>query len=266
MDRNIKLNDFDLIIINSSAGKDSLAAIAEVNRIANIQKFPHQNIIISHQDLGKVEWPETKELAKKQADHFGYDIVYSKRQDKTGYEENLIEYALRRGKWPSSATRWCTSDFKRGPGARVVTRLTSDMKESKVLYVFGFRAEESPARSKRKTYALNKRLTTNKRTVYDWLPIHTWNVKKVWNTILGQKLPYHYAYKLGMPRLSCVFCIFSPFDALVVAGKENPALLDEYVAVEMIIDHKFKADVSLKEVRQAIREGYEPKNIENWIM
>lgn len=29
---------------------------------------------------------------------------------------------------------------------------------------------------------------------------------------------------LGMPRLSCCFCIFSPRSALLLAGKHNPGL------------------------------------------
>ncbi|MDC8024901.1 phosphoadenosine phosphosulfate reductase family protein [Elizabethkingia anophelis] len=260
------LNDYDLIIINSSAGKDSLVALWEVCRLAREQNYPFEKIVVSHQDLGRMEWIGTKELVKKQADLFGLKTYYSKRRDKNGYEETLLEYVLRRGKWPSNKQRYCTSDFKRGPGGRIVTQLTKDMGDCKVLYVFGFRAEESPARAKKEVFKFNKQLSTKKRKVYDWLPIHDMSTKTVWNIIQDFKLPYHPAYDLGMPRLSCCFCIFSPFDALVISGYANPELLDEYIEVERKIGHKFRKDFSLIEVKEAIESGYSPKKVSNWIM
>lgn len=261
----MKLNEYNLIIINSSGGKDSSCAIWEVCRLAKEQNFPLEKIVISHQDLGEMEWDGTKELVEEQARHFGLEVYYSKRKDKNGKEENLLEYIERRGKFPSNKQRFCTSDFKRGPGATVVTRLTKGI-ECKVLYVFGFRAEESPARKKKETLKLNDKLTTKKRTVYDWLPIHDWTLKDVWQTIKQNNIPYHYAYDLGMPRLSCCLCIFSPFGALVVAGKANSALLDEYIRVENNIGHTFRDGFSIAEVKEAIEAGYEPEKIDDWRM
>jgi len=262
----IDLHQYDLIIINSSAGKDSLCSIFEICSIAARQNYSKKNIVVSHQDLGEMEWKGTRELAIKQAHLFGLRIYISKRRDKNGYEEDLLEYVERRAKWPSSAQRYCTSDFKRGPGARVVTMLTKSMGICKVLYVFGFRKEESPARSKKLVLAPNKMLTTKRRTVDDYLPIHTWKVDRVWRVIKHNSLPYHYAYDLKMPRLSCVFCIFSPFDALVVAGKANPELLDRYIEIEQKINHTFKNKFAIVEVRTAIENNYEPKNIPDWTM
>lgn len=262
----ISLNDYDLIILNSSGGKDSLVAIYQIYVDAINQNYPLDKIVVSHQDLGDVEWPGTKELVQKQADMFGFKTYYSKRRDKTGHEETFLEYVLRRGKWPSNAQRWCTSDFKRGPGARIVTKLTKDMGKCKILYVFGFRKDESPARSKKEVLKLNKQLTTKKRTVYDYLPIHHWSMKKVWKVIRSCKLPYHPAYDLGMPRLSCIFCIFSPFEALVIAGYQNRELLDKYIQVEEDTGHLFKKDFSLKEVRDAINNNYKPKLVKDWVM
>lgn len=261
-----KLHNYDLIIVNSSAGKDSLCALFEINRMAEEQQYPKDRIHVSHQDLGAMEWSGTKELAKRQADFFGFGFHVSKRRDKNGYEETLLEYVKRRKKWPSSKQRYCTSDFKRSPGSRVVTALTKDLGVCKVLHVFGFRADESPARSKKETFVKNDRLSTKKRTVYDCLPIHTWTTKQVWDTIKENGLPYHEAYNLGMPRLSCVFCIFSPFDALVTAGYANPELLNQYVQVESEIGHSFRKELSLAEVKEAIQKGYKPKEIQNWVM
>lgn len=262
----MNLHEYKLVVINSSAGKDSLCSIWEINRLAEMQRYPKSQIIISHQILQE-EWPGTKELAIKQAELFGYEIYFSKRRTKDGYEETLLEYVKRRGKWPSNDIRYCTSDFKRGPGARVVTALTKTWKEiAKVLYIFGFRKEESPARSKKKKLTRNQRMTTRKRIVDEYLPIHDWPLKKVWNVIKGNNLPYHYAYDLGMPRLSCCFCIFSPFDALVLAGIHNPKLLDEYIEVEEITGHSFKNGSTIADIRKVIETGYVPKQIENWRM
>ncbi|REC40572.1 phosphoadenosine phosphosulfate reductase family protein [Chryseobacterium sp. 5_R23647] len=262
----MNLNDYDLIIINSSGGKDSLVTIWEVNRLAKEQNFDSTKIIVSHQDLGKMEWKGTKELVKAQADLFGYDVYYSKRRDKNGYEETLLEYIERRKMFPSNKQRYCTSDFKRGPGARVLTKLCKLLNPSRVLYVFGFRSEESPARSKREILKKNTKLSTKKREVFDWLPVHDWNATKVWNTIKNNDLPYHFAYDLGMPRLSCVFCIFSPFEALVTAGRHNLELLDKYVLVEEKIGHRFREDFSIKEVKKAIESGCIVEKIKDWIM
>jgi 3'-phosphoadenosine 5'-phosphosulfate sulfotransferase (PAPS reductase)/FAD synthetase len=231
----MNLHNYDIIIINSSAGKDSLCAIWEVCRIAKEQGYPMENICVSHQDLGKMEWAKTKELAEQQAELFGLPIYYSKRRNKDGYEETLLEYVIRRGKWPSKKQRWCTSDFKRGPGARIITALTKGKKNCNVLYVFGFRSDESPERSKKQVLKQNKRQSTLTRKVYEWLPIHHWSTERVWNVIRENHLPYHFAYDLGMPRLSCVFCIF-------------------------------RKDFSLQSVKEAIENNYQPESVKDWVM
>ena len=266
MPKCLNLHDFDLIIINSSAGKDSLAALWEMNRLATDQAYPSDQIKVSHQDLGSMEWKGTLDLARQQAELFGFEFFVTKQRNKEGVNETLLEYVEKRGKWPSNKQRYCTSDFKRGPGARVVTMLTKGMGECKVLYVFGFRAEESPARKKKETLKLNTRLSNKKRTVYDFLPVHDWKATKVWEVIKENNLPYHPAYDKGMPRLSCCFCIFAPFDALVIAGQENPELLQQYVDVEERIGHSFKRDEKIADVKQAIDEGYQPKALHDWVM
>jgi len=262
----MELKDYDLVIINSSAGKDSLAALWEMVRLANEQNYPRNKMVVSHQDLGEMEWGGTKELAEQQAKLFGLDFHVSKQRNKEGKNETLLEYVENRGKWPSSQARYCTSDFKRGPGARVVTMLTKGMPKSKVLYVFGFRKDESPARAKKKVFEVNKRLSTKTRTVHNYLPIHTWSIFEVWAVIKENYLPYHPAYDLGMPRLSCRFCIFAPYDALLLAGYANPELLDQYVEVEKKIGHTFTQAFSLVEVKEAMERGDIPEAVQDWTM
>jgi len=261
----MNLHDFQLIIINISGGKDSSCAIWQMVHMANSQGYPLSNMVISHQDLSDSEWPGTTELVKKQASFFGLKLYISRRRNKDGREETLLEYVKRRKKWPSNNQRYCTSDFKRAPGNRIVTQLTKDI-TGNVLQVFGFRMDESPARKKKDKIAPNKSLTTRKRKVFDYLPIHEWSTEKVWMTIYHHKIPYHYAYDLGMPRLSCVFCIFSPLEALIIAAKANPELFKKHLAVEREINHTFRENFSLLKVKEAIDNNQIPTKINDWRM
>lgn len=254
------LNEYAYILVNSSGGKDSQTALRRVIRLADEQGCPRDNIVVVHCDLGDMEWEGTKELAEAQAKHYGLEFIVVRRRTAEGVEESLLDYAERRGKWPSSTQRWCTSDFKRGPAGRAVTAVSKRVAgEHKILQVFGFRAEESPARAKREEFSTNARLTTKTRTVHDWLPIHDWNEEQVWLDIVESGVPYHKAYDLGMPRLSCVFCIFAPKAALIIAGKHNRELLDRYCETEQKIGHTFTKALPIVEVREAVERGDEPE-------
>ena len=94
----MKLDKYDLVIVNSSAGKDSLCALFQIVEMAKKQSYDKNKIVVSHQDLGDMEWKGTKELVVKQANLFGLKTYFSKRRDHTGYEENLLEYVERRKK------------------------------------------------------------------------------------------------------------------------------------------------------------------------
>jgi hypothetical protein len=69
-----------------------------------------------------------------------------------------------------------------------------------------------------------------------------------------------------MSHLSCVFCIFSPRNALLLAGKHNPQLLAEYAAVERRINHQFRKELALAEVQGDLEAGVEPGPITTWEM
>jgi hypothetical protein len=102
-----------------------------------------------------------------------------------------------------------------------------------------------PARARRRPFAFNTLASNSRRWVDDWLPLHAWTVEEVWSRIGASGVRHHPAYDLGMPRLSCCFCIFSPRSALILAGKHNPELLAEYVKVEKQIGHSFRNELPL---------------------
>ena len=115
-------------------------------------------------------------------------------------------------------------------------------------------------------FQLLERASNGRRDVYQWLPLHDWTVDQVWEAIDESGLPHHWAYDIGMPRLSCCFCIFAPKSALVLAGRHNKELLEEYVRVEEEIGHTFKPDLTLREVLDEVESGETPETVPDWNM
>ena len=263
------LAEYDIILINSSAGKDSQAMLDYVYSLA-IAEDVTDRITVVHADLGRAEWSKTKELAAEQAAHYGarFEVVSRPPSQKAlpGVSGDLLDHIKERGMFPSSSARYCTSDHKRGQVSKVITQLVTERRTGavrpmlgfrpvKVLSCMGLRAEESPNRAKLPQLKRDARQTNGKRIVDVWLPIQDWSTDQVWARIRQAGTRYHPAYDLGMGRLSCVFCIFAPKQQLVLAGKHNPELLEQYVQVEREIGHTFKADLSLAQVQQEIADG-----------
>jgi len=249
----MNLMDYDWIVLNSSGGKDSQTMIEVVYKMAVSQGFRLNRIVVAHADLGRVEWTGTKDLAERQAKHYGLEFQAIARP-----QGDLLNHIESRGMWPSSTSRYCTSDHKRGQIGKIITDLGRRLPGTiRVLNCMGLRAQESPARSKKVALVHDKRNSTQRRHVDTWLPILDWTEDQVWASIKETGVEYHKAYDLGMPRLSCVFCVFAPKAALIIAGKHNPELLQEYVRVEAKIEHTFRQGLSIAEVAKAV-EADEP--------
>lgn len=113
-----QLKDWDAIVVNSSAGKDSQAMLDFVVKKADEEEVPRERIIVLHCDLEQEEWAGTKDLAREQAAHYGLRFEVRKRK-----KRSLLEEIQNRGKWPDSKTRYCTSYYKREPGLLLMTQL-----------------------------------------------------------------------------------------------------------------------------------------------
>ena len=259
------LTKWDVILLSSSGGKDSQTMIREVVRQAEVEGVSCCKLVVVHADLGRVEWPGVVDLAREQAETYGLEFRCVKRRG-----GDLLEHVRSRGMWPSPKIRYCTSDHKRSVISRVVTALGDEYRERigsplkgprratfRLLNCLGLRAEESSARRKKPYYAPNGALSNGSRIVYDWHPILYWSEDAVWESIRESGVRYHEAYDLGMPRLSCRFCIFSPREGLILSGKHNPELLREYVELEERIGHTFKPDLSMAEIQDAVERGEE---------
>src|SRR5919202_1657997 len=102
------LSNYQWIVANSSAGKDSQAMLDVVVEQCDQALVPRSRLVVAHADLGRVEWPGTRDLAEEQARHYGLAFVAVRRP-----QGDLLDHIRRRGMFPSPTARYCTSDHKR---------------------------------------------------------------------------------------------------------------------------------------------------------
>lgn len=299
-----QLRSYDWILVNSSAGKDSQAMLDYVVACCDSAGVARSKIVVVHADLGRVEWQGTRDLARRQAEHYKLRFIVVKRP-----KGDLLAYVRRRKRWPGPSTRYCTSDFKRAQVQKVMTQLTREAglsgrktRQCRILNCMGLRAQESASRTncsgpkgyrckkgrlapmpgkpapragelcsrcggsgKQKAWEHNSDASTQTtRCVDQWLPIHKWTTEQVWDRIRQSGVEHHKAYDLGMPRLSCCFCIYAPREALILAGKHNLDLLREYAAVEAEINHTFRQELTLAEILEAVERGEDAGSIKEW--
>lgn len=228
-----------IFYLSHSGGKDSQAMYSHLCRL-----IPHEQIVVVHSDLGAVEWDGVQDHIRATITH-RLNVV---RARKTFFDMVRHRHATRPEvpSWPSSATRQCTSDLKRNP---IYKFIRNDLKArglSLAVNVTGLRAEESGARAKRQTMALNPTLSKAGRTVWEWLPIHAWTTAEVFAEIerAGQ-VPF-WAYE-GNSRLSCVFCILACQSDLEHGKRHNPELYAQYVELEQETGWKMFHNQSLAE-------------------
>ncbi len=72
------LTDYDVILINTSGGKDSQTMMRRVYDLA-CRAGVTDRLFAVHADLGRVEWEGVPELAKAQAFHYGIPFRVVKR-------------------------------------------------------------------------------------------------------------------------------------------------------------------------------------------
>jgi 3'-phosphoadenosine 5'-phosphosulfate sulfotransferase (PAPS reductase)/FAD synthetase len=251
------LTEYDVILVASSAGKDSQAMLDYVAELA-AQADVMDRVVVLHNDLGEVEWPGTAELAQEQAEHYGFRYEMRHREQGLLLDQIRARHYKLRAKgdtttpaWPSSAARYCTSDQKRGPARKLITQLVSELnldRQARVLYCLGIRAQESSGRAKKPALELDKAATSRVREVTTWHPILDWTEDQVWARIKASGVRYHWAYDKGMKRLSCSFCVLASRDDLACAARLRPAMARKYLELEQEIGHTFKADLSMAEI------------------
>jgi 3'-phosphoadenosine 5'-phosphosulfate sulfotransferase (PAPS reductase)/FAD synthetase len=208
-----------LFVVNHSGGKDSQAMFAYVSSLV-----PASQIVVVHAELPEVDWEGVVDHVKAT---IGAAPLYLCRSRRT-----LLEMVEERGMFPSPTLRQCTSDLKRGPIERTIRGISKERGVGLIVNCMGLRAEESSSRAKAVAFKFSERNSKAGREWYDWLPIHDWPVSRVWQEIADAGQEPHWAYKKGMSRLSCCFCIMASKADLTRAAELNPVLYKRYVDLE----------------------------------
>ncbi|MGU3404879.1 phosphoadenosine phosphosulfate reductase domain-containing protein [Methylobacterium brachiatum] len=209
-----------------SGGKDSQALLCILRSIV-----PADQLLVLHADLAEVEWKGTLEHAKKDAGNLPFRVC--KSETKT-----FLSMVEKRGMFPDPQRRQCTSDLKRGPMEKAIRHYLKEpgnehfLRRGLVVNCMGMRAEESASRKKLAPFKLNEKCSVAGREWYDWLPIHDMKLEQVWRVLREANRDVHFAYRRGMSRLSCAFCIMSSEPDLRTAAVHNPELFQKYVELE----------------------------------
>jgi DNA sulfur modification protein DndC len=217
------IQDGALFVINHSGGKDSQAMTIKLSEIV-----PANQLVIVHADLPEVEWEGIDEHI--QATSFGLPI-HTCVAVKTFFQ--MVEH---RGMFPSPSNRQCTSDLKRGPIERTIRQIVKQTGHRVIVNCMGMRGEESSSRAKLTTFKLSTKNSVAGRTWYEWLPIHDMTTVEVFETIRAAGQEPHWAYKAGMSRLSCCFCIMASRSDLETAARLKPELARRYADTERRFD------------------------------
>lgn len=274
------------LVISVSGGKDSDVM---TDLLLQMRAFFgwSGSVHLIHADLGRAEWPQTRQYVERRAEHLGVPlaVVHHPYGD-------LLDGIRRRASrrpgappFPSAAARWCTSDWKRSIISKWIRNTFPDNRT--VVSAMGLRAEESPSRARRPVVSLRKdSCAPNKnRLVYDWLPIHHFSLSEVWRVVgyslselesiqrrvrtvrtLGEDIfayidrlgfQAHPAYALGNERLSCALCIFGSLGDLRNGREYNPVAYQEMVDIENETGFSFRQNLWLRDL-----DGTQPASVD----
>ncbi|MFE0461854.1 phosphoadenosine phosphosulfate reductase family protein [Kitasatospora sp. NPDC058965] len=290
------LASYRWIIANVSGGKDSQAMLAELMLHATAAGVADR-VVVVHADLGIVEWPGVRELAAEHAAHYGlrFEVVQrvgsnlierveergmwpsadnrwctsdfkrgpirklitmlvneARAAGHTGVVRILNVMGLRADE--SAARRMLVAFAHDGSKTCPCTECQRRRKATEAAKAAGLKPKKIPARDRMQHGASN-----TLRWVDTWLPIHGWSTADVWASIFVAGTRPHPAYKSGMPRLSCVFCVLASRAALVRAAQLQPKLAARYALAEKLTGHRFRLDVSMAEIIEEARTAPTPE-------
>ena len=238
-------------VVNFSGGKDSMRMLARVREL-----YPRapQYVVMADTGFEHVRPIPAVEWSRKLVAKFDLPLTVVRNPNKT-----YLEMVERRGKFPSSTTRQCTSDLKRGPIDKFIRSLPHKL----IVNCTGIRAEESVNRSKQTPWKYNSTLSVAGRTVWNWMPIFEETLDQVlsWHWETGTPLhpiyspEFHRDGTTGgyLKRFSCRLCIFATAKDLVAIQKHDPEAFELVSSLEERIGFTMRSGQSLVQIVRAAK-------------
>lgn len=179
------------IVLSFSGGKDSSVTADIVTKALSNPSLVH---IFGNTTL---EFPTTIEYVERFRKNHPYAIFETAIND----EQDFMKVCEDIGP-PARMMRWCCSMFKTGPITRTLSAL---YRNQQILTFYGIRHAESISRSKYNRVEDDKEsVKIQKQTVAS--PIIDWKDIDVWLYLLGEKVDFNDAYRLGYDRVGCWCC------------------------------------------------------------
>ena len=200
----LKATKIDYFLASFSGGKDSQVVLDLCTRA-----LPPDAFQVIYSDTG-YELPSSLELYQEVQKHY-QKLFPTLKFSLAKNHESVLNYWDKIGS-PSDKHRWCCAVMKTAPLYRTL-KVPESNKQAKVLAFEGVRSEESVKRSayERIGKGVKHSFVTNAR------PILKWNTTEVFLYIFKHGLIVNEAYRVGKPRVGCIFCPFSsPWDDMIV--------------------------------------------------
>lgn len=272
----LSLDEYDVIIVSFSGGKDSLACVLDLlDRGVDKSKIQLWHQCIDGGVDSFMDWPVTEgycsavakvlgvqmrfqwkdggfkgELLRKNARTAGIHFEpYVESVDETYVAPSKHGKKNTRRKFPQVSAdlsvRWCSAYLKIDVCTRAINN-DPDLKDKKILLITGERREESANRARYPEVEAHKS-NNKRRTVHQWRSVIDWTEEQVWNIIARYKINPHLCYHLGFGRCSCMCCIFGDKNQWASIRELDPIRFAEIAELEKKFGCTIKRNESIED-------------------